>query len=45
MVNAVLAIIRVSIDRRHDWGYATEKSGIFRRYRPPQFYEIWRYIQ
>ena len=45
MVNAVLAIITAPIDRRHGWGYTTKKSGIFRRYKPPLFYENTRYIQ
>ena len=39
MKNTVFALFEDHIDRRLKRGYATMKYGIFRRYRPPQFYE------
>ena len=42
MKNSVFAPFEQLFDRRHEKLSATEKSGIFRRYRPPQFYEKMR---
>ena len=39
-----LAIIEAPAEQWHGWGYATEKSGCFRRYRPRKNNEKKRYF-